>query len=128
MSPDSFDLSNGAVMLRLICALFFIPHIYFKTFGNPPPGIEIFSKAGYKNPLLFMRLAMVVEFTAVAALFLDFYTQYAALLCASLLVAAAATLYVANDKKLIWLWPKGGMEYPVFWSFVCIAVAMLYWQ
>lgn len=75
-----------------------------------------------------MRLAMATEIVAAFALFSDFYTQYVALLCASLLGVASATLYFANGKQFLWLWPKGGMEYPVFWSLACIVVAMLYWQ
>jgi len=90
-SAESFDLTNGAVILRLICALFFIPHMYFKMFGNP-------------------------------------YTQYAALLCASILTVAAVSVHFANGKNWIWLWPKGGIEYAVFWAIACVAVSLLHWH
>lgn len=124
----SFDLTNGAVLMRIICALFFIPHMYFKAMGNPPPAIEFFTKAGYKNPMLVMRIALVVELIASTALFLNIYTQYVALMCAGMLAVAAVSIYFANDKKFIWLWPKGGKEYAVFWCLSCIAVSMLYWR
>lgn len=123
----SFDLSDGAVILRLLCALFFIPHMYFKAFGNPPPASKTFIAAGYPNPLLFVRFALVVEIFACSALFFNIYTQYVALIVAAVLVVAAATVYFANDKKYIWLWVKGGFEYPLFWAIACVALSRLYW-
>ena len=126
-SAESFDLTNGAVVLRLTCALFFIPHMYFKMIGNPPPAIKTFVDAGYWRPLLFVRLAAVVELLAASALLLDIYTHYVALLCAALLSVAAVTIYFANDKEFVWLWVKGGKEYPVFWAIACVALSMLYW-
>ncbi len=127
LEAGSFDLSNGAVVLRLLCALFFIPHMYFKLVGNPPPAIKTFVDAGYWRPLLFVRLALVVELVAAVALFLDVYTHYVALLCAALLLVAAVTIYFANGKEFLWLWVKGGKEYPVFWAIACIALSLLYW-
>lgn len=128
LDAASFDLTNGAVLLRLICALFFIPHMYFKAFGNPPPASGFFTQAGYPNPLLFMRMALVVELFASSMLFLDIYTQYVALMCAGMLGVAAISVFFANDKQWIWLWPKGGKEYPVFWALCLIALSLLYWQ
>ena len=125
---DSFDLTNGAVILRLMCALFFIPHMYFKAFGNPPPASKTFIEAGYPKPLLFVKFALVVEIFACSALLFNFYTQYAALIVAGILFVAAVTVFFANGKKPIWLWVKGGFEYPVFWGLACIVLSMLYWQ
>ena len=39
ITASAFDLTNGAVVLRLVCALFFFPHLYFKIAGNPPPAL-----------------------------------------------------------------------------------------
>ncbi len=128
ISIDSFDLSNGAVILRLGCALFFIPHMYFKAVGNPPPASKTFIDAGYPKPLLFVRLALAVELFACILLFFDIYTQYVALIVATVLFVAVVTVYFANGKQFIWLWVKGGCEYPVFWGVMCVALSMLYWQ
>jgi len=128
MTPESFDLTNGAVLLRLICALFLLPHMYFKAFGNPPPACKTFIEAGYPKPMFFMRFVLIVEIIIATSLFFDIYTQYAALLLAALLLVAATTVYFANDKKWIWIWVKGGKEYSVFWAMACVALAMLYWQ
>lgn len=126
--PESFAFSNGAVLLRIICALFFVPHMYFKAFGNPPPASGFFVAAGYPKPLFVMRLALVVELFASSLLLLNIYTQYVALLCAAMLVVAAVSIVFERGKKFVWLWPKGGMEYAVFWGLCCVAVSMLYWQ
>jgi len=127
-TPESFDLSNGAVLLRLICAFFLIPHMYFKLVGDPPPSINTFIKAGYPKPLFFVRLALAVEVTCALALFFNFHTQYAALLLAAYLLVAATTLYFVKEKQFLWLWVKGGSEYAVFWALSCIALSMLYWH
>lgn len=125
---ESFDLTNGAVILRLVCSLFFIPHMYFKAFGNPPPAIKTFIAAGYPNPLVFVRTALVVELVAASLLFFNIYTQYVALVLACMLTVAAVSVYFANDKKWIWIWIKEGKEYPVFWAICCVALSLLYWQ
>lgn len=128
LSAASFDITNGAVLLRLICALFFIPHMYFKMVGDPPPASKTFIDAGYPNPLLWVRLALAVELITSTLLLLDIYTQYVALVGVAILTVAAITVYFANDKKWVWLWPKGGKEYTVFWALCLVVVALLYWH
>lgn len=123
---SDFDLSNGAVVLRLLCALFFIPHIYFKIVGNPPPALGFFVHAGFKPPAFYMQAAMVVESLAALGLLLGIYTQWAALLAAATLSVAAIAVCFFN-RSVKWLWNLGGMEFPVFWAIACLAVAMLYW-
>ena len=127
VAASAFDLTNGAVVLRLICSLFFFPHIYFKIVGNPPPALGFFVQAGFKPPALYMRLALVVESVAALGLLFGVYTQWAALLAAvSLTVAAVAVCFFNRSVK--WLWNLGGMEFCVFWAIACVAVAMLYWN
>ncbi len=107
--------------------MFFIPHLFFKIIGDPPPALEVFTAAGFKPPKFYMRLAIVVESVAGLGLFLGIYTQWAALLAAaSLLVAAGAICSVNRSMK--WMWNLGGMEYLIFWALTCVAVAMLHWN
>lgn len=127
ISAAAFDLSNGAVVLRLICSLFFFPHIYFKVFGNPPPALGFFKAAGFKPPELFMRAALVVELIAALGLLFGIYTQWAALLAAASLGVAAIAVCFAN-RCVKWLWNLGGFEFPLFWALTCVAVAMLHWN
>ena len=127
IAASAFDLTNGAVLLRVTCALFFFPHIYFKVVGNPPPALEIFEKAGLKPAVLYMRVATVIEIVAALGLLFAIYTQWAALLAAAQLAAASIVLCRLN-RSVTWLWNLGGMEYCVFWAIACVAVAMLYWN
>lgn len=125
-SVSAFDLTNGAVLLRLICSLFFFPHIYFKIVGNPPPALGFFQGAGFKPAGFWMRIALVVELVAAVALLFGVYTQWFALLAAaSLLVAAIAVCFLNGSVK--WLWNLNGMEFPLFWALCCVVVAMLHW-
>lgn len=127
VAASAFDLTNGVVVLRLTCSLFFFPHIYFKIVGNPPPALGFFVQAGFKPPLFYMRLALVTESIAALGLLFDVYTQWAALLgAASLIVAAVAVCFFNRSVK--WLWNLGGMEFCVFWALACIALAMLVWN
>lgn len=123
----NFDLTDVAVLLRLICALFFLPHLTFKIVGRPPPALEVFTAAGFKPPMLYMRLAILVESIAALGLLLGIYTQWAALLAAAYLTVAAGALCSVN-RSARWMWNLGGMEYLVFWAITCVAVAMLHWN
>lgn len=127
ISAAAFDLSNGAVVLRLICSLFFFPHIYFKIVGNPPPALGFFKAAGFKPPAFYMRVALVVELTVAITLLFGIYTQWAALLAAASLSVAAIAICFAN-RSVKWLWNLNGMEFPVFWAIACVVAAMLHWN
>ncbi len=124
-STFDFDLTNPVVILRLICALFFLPHLTFKIVGNPPPALKVFTEAGFKPPALYMRLAIVVEIVAGLGLLLGIYTQWAALLAAASLTVAAGAVWKIKRQ---WMWNLDGMEYCVFWAITCIAVALLHWN
>jgi putative oxidoreductase len=123
----NFDLTDGVVVLRLICALFFVPHLFFKIVGDPPPALEFFTQAGFKPPLFYMRLAIVVESITLLCLLLGIYTQWAALVASAFLTVAAGAVCAVNRSPK-WLWNLGGMEYLVFWAITCVAVAMLHWS
>ena len=101
--------------------------MYFKAIGNPPPASKTFIDAGYPRPLLWMRIALVTELLVSIMLLLDIYTHYAALIGAVVLSVAAISVFYANGKKWLWLWPKGGIEYAVFWALCLMAVSLLYW-
>src|ERR1700693_2588074 len=117
---ENFDLTNEFNILRLICGLFFIPHIYAKFFV--PEALGFFVAAKFKPPAVWMYTACVIETVlAIGLIFaiLPFYA--AAIACIHLLVAAAAVWKVMNGK---WLWNIGGYEYCVFWAICCLVVAM----
>ena len=56
---DKFNLLNEFNILRIICALFFIPHIIGKI--TVPATLEFFVKAGFKPPATWMYIAGTIE-------------------------------------------------------------------
>jgi putative oxidoreductase len=120
----NFDLSNEMNILRLICGLFFIPHIYAKFFV--PEALGFFVAAKFRSPAVWMYTACVIEtFLAIGLIFAILPLYAAALAFIHLLVAAAAVWKVTNCK---WLWNIGGFEYCLFWAICCLVVAMYYYQ
>jgi putative oxidoreductase len=120
---QSLDITNAFNLLRIICGLFFIPHIVGKI--TVPATLEFFVKAGFKPPATWMYIAGTIETVLTIGLVFDIYTQYVAAIAAfHLLVAAAATYKVTKS----WIWVIGGIEYCIFWSLCCVVVAMQAWH
>jgi putative oxidoreductase len=119
---QNFDLTNEFNILRLICGLFFIPHIYAKFFV--PEALGFFKAAKFDPPATWMYAACIIEsFLAFGLIFaiLPFYAG--ALAFVHLLVAGYAVHKVTAGK---WLWNIGGCEYCLFWAICCLIVAMHY--
>ena len=65
---QNFDLTHGINILRLICGLFFIPHIYAKFFV--PEALGFFVAAKFRPPAAWMYTACVIEtFLAIGLIF-----------------------------------------------------------
>src|ERR1700733_3761993 len=87
---QNFDLTNGINILRLICGLFFIPHIVGKF--TEPATLNFFKAAKFNPPATWMYVAGTVETLLTIALVFAIYTPYVAVIAAlHLLVAGAAT-------------------------------------
>ncbi len=116
----NFDVTNGYVMLRIICGLFIIPHAIGKIRHHA--GVSgFFETAGFKPVKAWVYAAMVIEWVVAICLILGVFTLAAAVLTALFMfVAAAANSKVQPGK---WLWNLGGSEYPVFWGLCCAIVA-----
>ena len=120
---QNFNLLNEFNILRLICALFFIPHIYAKFYV--PAALGFFEAAGFKPAKTWMYVSCVIEIILTIGLLFGIYTAYVAVIAAiHLLVAAVAVFMVTKGK---WLWNIGGGEFCVFWAICCIVVAMHTW-
>ncbi len=120
---DKFNLLNEFNILRIICALFFVPHIIGKI--TVPATLEFFVKAGFKPAATWMDIAGAIAPVRATGLFFDIYTPYVALVAGvHMLVAAAATYKVTKS----WIWVIGGIEYCVFWAICCFIVAMHTWH
>ena len=116
---DKFNLLNEFNILRIICGLFFIPHIYAKFFV--PEALGFFVAAKFKPPALWMYVACVVEIVVATGLILGIYTTIAAAVATLHLLIAAAGVNRVTGK---WLWNIGGYEYCLFWAISCLVVAM----
>lgn len=116
---DKFNLLNEFNILRIICGLFFIPHIIGKI--TVPATLKFFTDAGFKPPAFWMYLAGAIETVLCVTLVFGVYTQYFAFIgFIHLLVAAAATYKLTK----CWIWVIGGVEFCIFWAICCLVVAM----
>lgn len=116
---DNFNLLNEFNILRIMCALFFIPHIVGKY--TEPKALELFEAFGFKPPKLWLNVACIVEIILTISLFFAIFTRFVAAVAALHLLIAAGSTYRFNHK---WLWHIGGAEYCVFWALACVVVAM----
>jgi putative oxidoreductase len=118
---QNFDLSNAFNILRIVCGLFFIPHLFVK-FQNQEFVKGFMAKVGLNPPAAWLYGAFVVEIIATIGLVFGIYTTYVATLAGIFLVVAAWSSYKYSEGK--WIWNFGGAEYPLFWGIVCFVVAM----
>ena len=116
---DKFNLFNEFNILRLICGLFLIPHIYGKFYE--PAALGFFVAAKFKPPKFWMYLAGTIEVLLAIGLIFGIYTTIAAAVSTLHLLVAAAGVYRVTGK---WLWNIGGYEYCLFWALSCLVVAM----
>jgi putative oxidoreductase len=116
---QNFDLTNEFNILRLICGLFFIPHIYAKFFV--PAALGFFQAAKFKPPAFWMYVSCVIEIVLTIGLIFGIYTTYVGAVAAIHLMVAAVAVWKVTGK---WLWNIGGAEYCVFWAICCLVVAM----
>ena len=121
----SFDFTDPIVLLRLVCGLFFIPHIAGKVLP-PRPALNFFKAVRFPAPQAVMYLDAVVETLVCIGLVLGLYTVWAAWLGALVLLLAALAVWrlQAILDKPKWLWNVGGVEYPLFWCLGCVVVAL----
>jgi putative oxidoreductase len=117
---SSFDLTNGGNVLRIICGLFLVPHLFVK-FRNQDFVKGFMEKAGLKPPIVWLYASFAIEIVASIGLVFDLYTHaVAALTGVFLLVASWASWRVSGGK---WMWNFGGAEFPLFWAICCFIVA-----
>ena len=60
----NFDLSNGYVVLRIICGLFMLPNAIAKL-RNPDPSIGFFKSAGFAYPHYLFTLRLLLKLLLV---------------------------------------------------------------
>ena len=121
---QNFDLTNAFNILRIVCGLFFIPHLFVK-FQNQDFVKGFMEKVGLNPPGAWLYAAFAVEIVATIGLVLGIFTFYVAILAGVFLIVAAWATYKFSEGK--WIWNFGGAEYPLFWGICCLVVAMHAW-
>jgi putative oxidoreductase len=122
---QNFDLTNGFNVLRIMCGLFFIPHLFVK-FQNQDFVKDFMGKVGLNPPILWLYGAFVIEIIATIGLVLGIFTAPVAVLAGIFLLFAAWASWKFSQGK--WIWNFGGAEYPLFWAICCFVVAMQAWR
>jgi putative oxidoreductase len=103
---DKFNLLNEMNLLRIVCALFFIPHLVGKI--TVPQALQFYIEVGFKPPKFWMYLAFAIECVLAIALFFDIYTAFFGFIAFIHLSVAAAATY---KWKRAWIWVILGIEY-----------------
>jgi putative oxidoreductase len=128
IKAESFDLTKGLNVLRIICGAFMFPHVAGKFAGGVLSAgtVGFFAKAGFHPPEAWVYIAAAAETLTGIALILGVCTRFAALGAAAVLAIAVYSLQVV--KGFGWTWNTGGYEYPVFWAIACLVVALEAWK
>jgi len=113
-----FDLTNGYVLLRILCGVFLVPHVVGKLSAREA-SVAFFRMAGWNPAQFWSYAALAIEIVLAACLILGLAMTYAAYLACLYLLVAAATNFDVSRK---WLWHIGGSEWPVFWALCCAIV------
>lgn len=128
IQASNFDLTDSTNILRIICGLFYFPHILSKFAAGTVSATtaSFFAKAGFQPPEVWVWIAAVSETAVAIALVLGICTRYAALGSVALMAIAVYSLQVV--KGFGWTWNTGGYEYPVFWGIASLCVAIEAWK
>lgn len=118
---DGIGQISGADVLRIVCGLFFVPHLFVK-FRNQDFVKDFMSRAGLRPPIVWLYSAFAIEIFVTIGLVLDVLTLYAAVLAGLFLLVAAWASWRISEGK--WMWNFGGAEYPLFWAICCFVVAI----
>jgi putative oxidoreductase len=116
-----FDPTNEFNILRIMCGLFLLPHLYAKA-SNLEFTYQLYRDFRLYPPKAWVFACIAIEIICATGMVLALYTRYVALLEAVFLLVAAWAVWRYSQGK--WLWNIGGYEYCLFWAICCIVVAM----
>ena len=115
----------GYPLIRVATGLMLVPHGAQKLFGwfggHGLSGTAQYfgGTLGLEPGLLFALAAGVIEFFGGLALAFGLLTRPVALIVAAFL-AVATTFHVGNG----FFWTGGGIEYPLLWTLLAVAIAL----
>ena len=112
-------------LVRIVAGALLMPHGaqklfgWFGGYGLTATGQFFGEKLGMHPGIVFAFLAGFVEFFGGLALVTGLLTRTAAVGVA-ILMSVALTVHVGNG----FFWTGGGLEYPLMWGLVAIAIAL----
>ncbi len=124
-TANNHSLAQSMVFIRILCGLFYFPHVYSKIVGFDGTA-GFFGAAGLAPGAVFVSIAMVAELLAGIGLTFGVLTRYAALVSVGIMIVAAYAVIVVNGAG--WYWAGGGIEYLVFWGLASAVVAWNAWR
>jgi putative oxidoreductase len=109
--------------LRILCGIWFIPHLVGKISNFEAAAANTFAKAGFRPPRFFVAATILLELAAALGLIFAIQPKLAALCAVAVLGGAAYA--VVKIHGFNWRWQKQGPEYMIFWAAACVLSA---WQ
>ena len=119
---DSRTAPYAALLLRVSLAVLFFAHVGLKIFVFTPAGTaKFFGSVGLPSEVAYVVIAG--ELLAALALLLGVWTRVVALLATPILLGAIFTVHGAAG--FFFTNPKGGWEFPAFWTIALLAQSLL---
>ena len=118
---DARNTAAAALLLRLSLGTMFIAHALLKYFVFTPAGTaQFFESIGLPGALGYATIA--AEFAGGVLLILGVQTRIVALAFIPILLGAT---WVHSGNGWLFSAPKGGWEFPAFWTVTLIVQALL---
>jgi len=124
-SNSTNQLIQPINLIRILCGLFYFPHVYSKIVGFEGTA-GFFASAGLAPGAVFVSITMVAELLAGIGLTFGILTRYAALISTAIMIVAAYAILTVRG--LGWYWAGGGIEYLAFWGLASAIVAWHAWK
>jgi putative oxidoreductase len=124
MRKADFDLTDPVVVARLLCGLFYAPHILFKL-QNMAGSAAFFGRVLPMGEAM-LYLAIAAETACLIGLTLNVMVKWLGLVSAGIMAVAVYATFVT--KGVGWLWNLGGVEYLAFWGITSVALAAHAWK
>ena len=119
---DLVTAPYAALLLRVALGILFLAHAGLKLFVIKPAGTAGFFKSlGLPGWLAYVTIA--AELGGAVALIFGIWPRAVALLLVPLLLGTIVTVH--GKAGFFFDSPKGGWEYPAFWSLALIVLALL---
>mgnify|MGYP000126677632 FL=1 len=108
-------------LVRVTVGLMLVPHGWMKLIGGGLEGTARFmAQIGLEPAYPLAVYIALLELVGGVLLALGLFTRPIAVLVVGFMAVSAYYVHAPNG----FLWIKGGFEYPLFWGFVALAIAV----